>query len=99
MKKTLLIILLIVLLLFVLLVALRFRVQKRGRRWQRWQEFRQETPSVVATPTLFPSPVVSPQEAGTQTSVDQDLEEIDKLLEGLDPQKDFADIPDKDLSL
>lgn len=90
MKKTLWVILLIIFVFLVLLLVLRQRAIRSGR----WQRFRQEAPTTQTTPSPA-TEEASPEEA----AIEEDLEELDKMMEGLDPQKDFQDISDKELAL
>lgn len=90
MKKTFLILLAIILFLLMFLLVWRRRAIKTGR----WQKAGQETSTPAkTTPSATPGEEVSPEEA----AVDKDLEELDKLMDDLDPQGDFQDIPDKDV--
>lgn len=88
MKKTLWVILLIIFVFLIFLVVWR----RRGIRSERWQRVRQEAPATQTTPSPA-TEEVSPEGA----AVEKDLEDIDQIMESLDPQKDFQDIPDKEL--
>lgn len=95
MKKNTLIIIIIVLILLIFFVLWRINVRKnQGQRWLRYRRPTTRTIEPTTASQLTTTPTVS-----QTSSVDEDLKDLDKIVGDINPQQDFADMPNADLDL